>query len=119
MRTFSSRALLWTLSICAAFAAGVASEHLGREAHADSMTGVSTLYVPPGGLVFKATDGTPLARIGRDAHGGTLELYDERGEIAGRRPPRGSRTAPALVRDNPYADMRDPWTSQPVASPGY
>jgi hypothetical protein len=118
MRTFSNRALVWTLSVFAAFAAGVASEHFGREAHADSMTGVSTLYVPPGGLVFKATDGTPLARIGRDAHGGTLELYDEHGEIAGRRQ-HGPRVTPALLRENPYVDMRDPWTTEPVPGPGY
>jgi hypothetical protein len=118
MRTFTARAVLWAVTVCAAFTAGVAFEHFGREAHADSVTGVSTLYVPAGGLVFRAVDGTPLARVGRDAHGGTLELYDEHGQIAGARAPRGPRAAPVLY-ENPYVDVRDPWTTEAVPGPGY
>jgi hypothetical protein len=49
-----------------------------REARADSASSTSTLYVPPSGLVFRALDGTPIARISRDAHGGIFEVYDDR-----------------------------------------
>jgi len=113
----SSRALLWSLTVCAAFIGGVASEHFGREANAQS-AGISTIYVPPGGLVFRAMDGKPLARISQDAHGGALELYDDRREVATRL--HGSRT-PVLAQQNPYTlDDRDPWTvSAPPEQPGY
>jgi hypothetical protein len=111
MRPLSSRAPVWILSVCAAFVAGVAFEHFGREAHADSVTSVSTLYVPAGGLVFRSIDGTPLARISRDSHGGTLELYDEHGELAPRGASRTPTAVPAKVAENPYVDIRDPFTT--------
>jgi len=113
----SWRALLWSLTVCAAFVGGVAYEHFGREANAQS-AGISTLYVPPGGLVFRAMDGKPLARISQDAHGGALELYDDRREVAARF--QGSRT-PVLAQQNPYTvDDRDPWTvAAPAEQPGY
>ena len=40
----------------------------------------STIYVPAGGLVFRAADGTPIARLSRGPHGGSFELFDDRGE---------------------------------------
>jgi len=58
---------------------GFGAGTLQREAHALSMT-TSTIYVPAGGLVFRAADGTPLARLSRGPHGGSFELFDERGE---------------------------------------
>jgi hypothetical protein len=103
----SSRALLWSLTVCTAFVGGIAFEHSGREANAQS-AGISNIYIPPGGLVFRAMDGKPLARISQDSHGGALELYDDRREVATRL--QGSRT-PVLAQQNPYTlDERDPWT---------
>jgi hypothetical protein len=113
----SSRALLWSLTVGVAFVGGIAFEHFGREANAQS-AGISTLYVPPGGLVFRAMDGKPLARISQDSHGGALELYDDRREVATRL--QGPRM-PVLAQQNPYTlDDRDPWTvSAPPEQPGY
>jgi len=113
----SSRALLWSLTVCAAFVGGVAYEHFGREAKAQS-GGISTLYVPPGGLVFRSMDGKPLARISEGSHGGALELYDDRHEVSLRM--QGART-PVLAHENPYTvDDRDPWTvGAPTTPPGY
>ena len=113
----SSRALFWSLTVCAAFVGGVAFEHFGREANAQS-AGISTLYVPPGGLVFRAMDGKPLARISEDSHGGALELFDDRREVSARF--QGSRT-PHLAQQNPYTlDERDPWlVAAPPEQPGY
>jgi hypothetical protein len=110
------RALLGCVTVCAAFAGGVAFEHFGRDANAQS-AGISTLYVPPGGLVFRGMDGRPLARISQDAHGGALELYDERREVAARL--QGGPHTPVLAQQNPYTspyslEDRDPWT---VAAP--
>ncbi len=113
----STRALLWSLTVCAAFVGGIAFEHFGRNANAQS-AGISSLYVPPGGLVFRAMDGKPLARISQDSHGGALELYDDRREVSARF--HGSRT-PALAQQNPYTlDDRDPWTvAAPPEPPAY
>ena len=113
----SSRGLLWAFTVCSAFVGGIAFEHFGREANAQS-AGISTLYVPPGGLVFRAMDGKPLARISQDSHGGALELYDDRREVAARL--QGSRM-PVLAQQNPYTlEERDPWTvSAPAEPPGY
>ncbi|HEY3821874.1 MAG TPA: hypothetical protein VGL81_32130 [Polyangiaceae bacterium] len=110
----SSRALLWSLTVCGAFVGGVAFEHFGRDANAQS-AGISTLYVPAGGLVFRAMDGKPLARISEDSHGGALELFDDRREVAARF--QGSRPPP-LARQNPYTlDDRDPWVVSAPAEP--
>lgn len=114
----STRALLWSLSVCAAFVGGIAYEHSGREAQAQS-AGISTLYVPAGGLVFRSVDGKPLARISEDSHGGALELYDDRREVSLRM--QGRNAAPVLAHENPYTlDDRDPWTvSAPSGRPAY
>jgi hypothetical protein len=110
-----SRALLWSLTVCVAFVGGVAFEHFGREAKAQS-AGISTLYVPAGGLVFRSMDGKPLARISEDSHGGALELFDDRREVSARF--QGSRT-PVLAQQNPYTlEERDPF-SGPAPSPGF
>jgi hypothetical protein len=106
----SPRALLWSLTVCAAFVGGIAFEHFGREARAQS-AGISTLYVPPGGLVFRSMDGKPLARISQDAHGGgALEVFDERREVAVRVDGQRDGHAPVLAHENPYTlDERDPF----------
>jgi hypothetical protein len=103
--------------VCIAFVGGVAFEHFGREAKAQS-AGISTLYVPAGGLVFRSMDGKPLARISEDSHGGALELFDDRREVSARF--QGSRT-PVLAQQNPYTlEERDPFSvSVPVGQPGY
>lgn len=53
-----------------------------------------TVYVPAEGLVFRDTDGKPLARLVRGPHGGALELYDDRA-------PRSDSQSPARVPDRP------------------
>ena len=95
------RPLVLVLTACVAFVSGVAYEHFGHDAQAQA-GGPTTLYVPPGGLVFRSVDGAPLARISKDARGGVFEVYDERHEVASRlAAPTGRR--PQLVDDNPYA----------------
>ncbi|HEY6461810.1 MAG TPA: hypothetical protein VIY73_16710 [Polyangiaceae bacterium] len=105
LRAFHSmpRPLVLLLTACTAFVAGVSYEHFGRDAQAQS-AGVSTVYVPPGGVVFRSLDGAPLARITRDAHGGVLEMYDDHREVTtrvGAGHPRGV----ALAEDNPYSGV--------------
>jgi hypothetical protein len=114
----SSRPVLWLVTVCLAFVGGVAFEHFGREAKAQS-GGVSTIYVPLGGLVFRGMDGKPLARISEDSHGGALELYDDRREVSARL--QGGARTPVLAQQNPYTvDDRDPWTlAVPPEQPGY
>jgi hypothetical protein len=99
----SRRVFASVLTLAAAFAAGVAFDAaFHREAHAQSLT-TSTIYVPEAGLVFRASDGTPIARLSRDAHGGTFELFDDRHEVGGARPS-------TELRPNPYQDDEgDPW----------
>jgi hypothetical protein len=108
------RPLVLLFTACTAFVSGVAYEHLGHDAQAQSAS-VSTLYVPQGGLVFRSVDGSPLARISKGARGGVVEVYDERHEVASRlSAPRGN--LPRLVDDNPYAsndDNLDPFLPQP------
>jgi hypothetical protein len=69
----------WLLGMLLAGGIGFGAGALQREAHAQSVA-TSTIYVPAGGLVFRAADGTPLARLSRGAHGGSFELFDDRGE---------------------------------------
>ena len=99
----SRRALVSVLTVTTAFVAGMAFDAVGhREARAQSLT-TSTIYVPNGGLVFRATDGTPIARLSRDAHGASFELYDDHAGTV--------RAAPGL-RSSPYiVDDPDPWTA--------
>jgi hypothetical protein len=96
----SRRVLASVLALTATFSAGALLDAaLHREAHAQSLA-TSTIVVPEGGLVFRASDGTPLARLSRDAHGGTFELFDDR-----------HGTRPAALQPNPYVDDDgDPWT---------
>jgi hypothetical protein len=69
----------WVLGIIFASGIGFGAGALQREAHAQSAA-TSTIYVPAGGLVFRAGDGTPLARLSRGPHGGNFEVFDDRGE---------------------------------------
>jgi hypothetical protein len=96
----------WVLGLAVACGIGFGAGALQREAHAQSIA-TSTIYVPAGGLVFRAADGTPLARLSRGPHGGSFEVFDDRGE---------QRAAPA--RDDGskgyVVDEGDPWRT-PVA----
>jgi hypothetical protein len=101
MRSMSSRRWITALAVAAAFVAGIGADQLGqREAHAQSGS-TATLYVPSGGLVFRATDGTVLARLSRDGRGGTFELYDDRHEVSMRVPKLGE------LAPSPYGIERD------------
>jgi hypothetical protein len=93
-RSLPVRSPLLAFLFVATFAAGALSQRLLlREAHADPTASTATLYVPPDGLVFRTLDGTPVARISRDAHGGVFELYDDQQRPV-RRVPAG---APAMT----------------------
>jgi hypothetical protein len=97
------------LALATAFVAGIgANQFTQREAHAQSLS-AATLVVPVGGLVFRAPDGTALARISRDAHGGVFELFDDRHEMSMQAP----RAAPT-VRD-PRAPNSDDLDGDPRA----
>src|SRR3977135_3408142 len=73
------------LALATAFAAGLVSQRLLLpEGRADSVVAISTIYVPPSGLVFQSGDGRPIARLSRDAAGGVFELYDNRQQVARR-----------------------------------
>jgi hypothetical protein len=110
----SRRALVSVLTVTAALVAGMAFDALGhREARAQSLT-TSTIYVPEGGLIFRANDGTIIARLSRDAHGASFELFDDH---------QGARQVrrPSELHPNPYVvDDEDPWKSPapPVERPG-
>jgi hypothetical protein len=102
MPPFHPRAAVSVLVVTTAFLGGMAFDELGhREARAQSLT-TSTIVVPEGGLYFRAPDGTPVARLARDAHGGSFELFDE--HSAGRAA-RGTKE----LQSNPYVDVEDPW----------
>lgn len=111
-------------ALVVAFGAGVASQHLAvREAHAQpSPAPAATFYVPGDGLMFKTLDGRPLARLSRDASGGVLELYDDRGLVA-QRVSAGSVAAtwtaptPKELHPNPYAADGDPSEAPETAIP--
>lgn len=99
--TFRRGALFGSV-VLAASAAGFVAGVLVRPAQAQSLT-TATIYVPPGGLVFRTLDGAPIARLSADAHGGNFELLDDHFAA---RPVEGSQ-----LRPNPYSvDERDPWT---------
>jgi hypothetical protein len=112
MRTTSTRRWLIPSAIAAAFVTGVAIGQLPqREAHAQSLS-TATVYVPAGGLVFRAPDGTALARISRDAHGGTFELFDDRHGAPMGLPGAGANTHAAAP--NPNAIDTGPLAQPPV-----
>ncbi len=104
MLTFARRAATSLAVIVVAFVAGRSTGAFGdREARAQSLS-TSSITVPEGGLVFRAPDGTPLARLARGSHGATFVLYDEH-----QRP-----STPGSLHDlhvEPYTDDADPWTS--------
>ena len=90
MPALSPRVAASVLVVGAAFLAGIVFDELGhREARAQSLT-ASTIVVPEGGLYFRAPDGTLVARLSRDAHGGSFELFD------------GKSLATTELRPNPY-----------------
>jgi hypothetical protein len=66
------------VGVVLAFGIGFGAGALQREAHAQSIA-AATIYVPAGGLVFRAADGTPLARLSHGPHGGDFEIFDDRG----------------------------------------
>jgi hypothetical protein len=110
MRSTSSRRWTTALAIAAAFVTGLGvNQFAQREAQAQSIS-TASVYVPAGGLVFRATDGTAIARLSRDAHGGTFELFDDRHEVSVRVPRAVSDPAP-----NPYPTERDARTSPPTS----
>jgi hypothetical protein len=119
-------AALWFATLFASFFAGLAADRLGgRDAHAQPAA-AATIYVPPGGVVFRATDGKPIARISRDARGGALELYDDDQRVTFRAPAAAATRSIAGLKawdssPNPYVlDDGDPWTAEapPSARPG-
>ena len=117
MPSTSSSAWPWlrVLAVAAAFVAGLGADHVTeREARAQSVD-TATIYVPSGGLIFRASDGTVLARLGRDAHGGTFELLDGRRGVPAQvaRPASdGPMSAPST-----YDVDGDPWTSPGAPRP--
>jgi hypothetical protein len=106
----SSRRLpAFLLATIAAFATGLAFQHLSpRDAHAQTMSSLSTIYVPSEGLVFRTFDGRPIAKLSHDAHGGFLELYDDRQDGVARfssgalGPTHSPREPSALDQDDPW-----------------
>jgi hypothetical protein len=110
MRSARSRRWITGLAIVCAFVAGAGAGQLTqRDALAQSQT-TASIYVPAGGLVFLAPDGTALARISRDANGGRLELFDDHHEVSVRVP----RAAPSVSVPplDPNVPDRDPSSSQ-------
>ena len=97
----TKRATWWLIGMVVAGGIGFGVGALQREARAQSIA-TSTIYVPAGGLVFRAADGTPIARLSRGPHGGNFELFDDRGE---------TRAAPTKDTGSKgyVLDEGDPW----------
>src|SRR5260370_15129299 len=96
---FRSTVSVPVLAVVSAFAGGLVAAHVWpRHASAEPIGSTSTIYVPADGLVFRGLDGKPIARLARDAHGGFLELYDDRRASAARFP---GRVVPAVERSAP------------------
>jgi hypothetical protein len=110
----SRRTVVSLLTVTAAFVAGMAFDAVGhREAHAQALA-TSTILVPEGGLIFRATDGTTLARLSRDAHGASFEVFEDQ---AGSTQVHSS----SELHANPYViDEQDPWKrgASPKERPG-
>jgi len=90
-------AALAALVVVAGFAGGVVSErflHAG-DATAQERPNTSTIYVGQGGLVFRSVDGRALARLGGDATGGFIEVYNSREQPAARLRPGSALDMPA------------------------
>jgi hypothetical protein len=114
----SSRTPTFLLATIAAFTAGVAFEQLcPRDAHAQAMSSLSTIYVPSDGLVFRTLDGRAIAKLSHDAHGGFLELYDDRQEGVARFSS-GALGVPHSAARDPYVlDQEDPWRPAQMTRP--
>lgn len=97
----TKRAKWWFIGMLVAGGIGFGAGVLQRDARAQAIA-TSTIYVPAGGLVFRAADGTPIARLSRGPHGGSFELFDDRGE---------TRAAPTKGTDSKgyVLDEGDPW----------
>lgn len=91
----------WVLGMAGALGVGFAAGSLQRDAHAQSIA-TSTIYVPAGGLVFRAADGTPLARLSRGPHGGSFVLYDDRGEEGAARQAEPTREPYVIDEGDPF-----------------
>jgi hypothetical protein len=113
----SSRIPAFLVVTIAAFASGLAFEHLSpREARAQTISSLSTIYVPSDGLVFRTVDGRPIARLSRDVHGGFLELYDDRQEGVARFS--SGALGPTRSAREPYVlDQDDPWRPAQMTRP--
>jgi hypothetical protein len=109
--SFRSMASVFVLAVVSALAGGLVGAHLWpRHASADAIGSTSTIYVPADGLVFRSLDGSPIARLGRDPHGGFLELYDDRRASAARFPSRVTPAAQRIAPSNAFViDDEDPW----------
>ncbi|HEV3193264.1 MAG TPA: hypothetical protein VGY54_22300 [Polyangiaceae bacterium] len=116
---FPSTASVFVLAVASAFAGGLVAAHLWpRHANAEPIASTSTIYVPADGLVFRALDGRPIARLARDAHGGFLELYDDRRASAVRFPSGAAAAPERAAPSNAFViDDEDPWkaSAQPAA----
>jgi hypothetical protein len=94
-------------AILSAFLCGLlASRLLVPEAHAQSSSLASTIYVPSDGLAFRTFDGHVIAKLSHDARGGVLEIFDEH-----ERPSAAIRSdglgAPRTAAVTPLAAPRD------------
>jgi hypothetical protein len=74
----------WVLALLAFGAGalgGITSSVAVRDARADAL-GEVTVPVPTPGVVFRSSDGRPIARIRSGAAGGSFEILDSRGVLA-------------------------------------
>jgi len=109
------RKLALPIGIGFAFLAGVVSHHLWpRDAHAQAMLSVSTIYVPPDGLVFRSLDGKPIAKLSRTGRGALFELYDDAQETSARSS-HGAIGTPRPSREPYILDEDDPFVQRPRA----
>lgn len=101
-------------------ATGSALGHWGwpRDARAQSQSSVSTVLVPPGGLVFRSPEGRTIARLSRDESGGVIELYDNDEQVVSRltarhstRSARSSDCTCTPASQSVMLDNIDPWSA--------
>jgi hypothetical protein len=109
------RKLVLPTGIAAAFVAGVVSHYLcPRDAHAEAIISLSTIYVPPDGLVFRALDGKPIAKLSRNGRSALFELYDDSQETPARFP-HGAIGTSHPQREPYVVDEDDPFVARPRA----
>ena len=118
--SFLSTASVCVLSATSALAGGLVTANLWpRHASAEPIGSTSTIYVPAEGVVFRALDGRPIARLARDAYGGFLELYDDRRASALRFPARAVPVEAPTVPPSAFViDDEDPWTRRTLPATG-